>query len=318
MALLRRQLGEHALGLELGDEAHPSAKRPDRSTGPTPLKAEESRCIPVSAPEYYSMILAAKIQSGVTGGAPNQALSAGPFAIRLARLSPGLRLPPHAHEPATLNLVLDGEYREAIGQGAFRSHGPATIIAKPAGAVHANELGSAPVECLVVELGTNEVSGVVIHRSAGVARYGGRLHAEVIRVDEFTAMAAEALVLELLAELHRRPEPAPERRNPWLLRARDLLHDEPGPATLGSLAQRIGMHPVYIARAFRGRYGCSVGEYARQLRVERARRLLHYTRQSLSEIALGAGYSDQSHLTRDFRRAFGLSPGAYRLARRVP
>jgi AraC family transcriptional regulator len=265
------------------------------------------------------MILATKIQSGVTGGEQDQALSAGPFAIRLARLPPWLRLPPHAHEPATLNIVLDGEYRETIGQGTVRSHGPATIIAKPAGAVHANELGAAPVECLVVELGTDEVSGVAIHRSAGVARYGGRLRAELIRVDEFTGMAAEALVLELLAELHRTAEPAPERRNLWLLRARDLLHDEPGPATLGSLAQRIGMHPVYIARAFRGRYGCSVGEYARHLRVERARRLLHHTRQSLAEIALQAGYSDQSHLTRDFRRAFGLSPGAYRrLARRVP
>jgi AraC family transcriptional regulator len=265
------------------------------------------------------MTLAAKIQSGVTGGAQDEALSAGPFAIRLARLPPGLRLPRHAHEPATLNIVVDGEYRETIGRGAVRSHGPATITAKPAGAVHANELGAGPVECVVLELGTDEVSGVVIHRSAGVARYGGRLRAELIRVEEFTAMAAEALVLELLAELHRTPEPAPERRNPWLLRARDLLHDEPGPATLGSLAQRIGMHPVYIARAFRGRYGCSVGEYARHLRVERARRLLHHTRQSLSEIALRAGYSDQSHLTRDFRRAFGLSPGAYRRpARRVP
>jgi hypothetical protein len=95
------------------------------------------------------MTLAAKIQSGVTGGAPDQALSAGPFAIRLARLRPGLRLPPHAHEPATLNIVLDGEYREAIEQGALCSHGPATIIAKPAGAVHANQLGAEPVECLV-------------------------------------------------------------------------------------------------------------------------------------------------------------------------
>ncbi|HEV8197782.1 MAG TPA: AraC family transcriptional regulator [Gemmatimonadales bacterium] len=260
-----------------------------------------------------------KIPSGVLGGALDQPLCAGPFAIRLARLPAGLRLPPHAHESATLNIVLDGDYRETIGPGALRSHGPATIIAKPAGAVHANQLGAGPVECLVVELPTDEASGVVIHRSAGVARFGGKLRAELLRVDEFTGLAAEALVLELLAEVQRVPEPAPGRVNPWLIRARDLLHDEPGPATLGSLAQRIGMHPVYVARAFRVRYGCSVGEYARHLRVERARRLLHHTRHPLSEIALRTGYSDQSHLTRDFRRAFGHSPGAYRrLARRVP
>ena len=46
--------------------------------------------------------------------------------------------------------------------------------------------------------------------------------------------------------------------------------------------------------------------------AERARRLLHHTRLSLSEIAATVGYSDQSHLTRDFRRAFNHSPGAYR------
>jgi AraC family transcriptional regulator len=260
-----------------------------------------------------------KIQSGVLGGAPHQALSAGAFAIRLARLPPGLRLPPHAHEPATLNIVLDGEYREAVERGAFRSHSPATILAKPAGAVHANQVGPAAVECLVVELAADAVSDVVVQRSASIARCGGRLRAEMLRVDAFTAMAVESLVLELLAELHRTPASAAEPRNPWLIRARDLLHDEPGPSTLSDLAQRIGMHPVYIARAFRRRYGCSVGEYARQLRVERARRLLHYTRQSLSETAVRAGYSDQSHLTRDFRRAFGLSPRTYRrLARGVP
>ena len=50
----------------------------------------------------------------------------------------------------------------------------------------------------------------------------------------------------------------------------------------------------------------------RCLRVERARRLLHHTRLPLAEIADQVGYSDQSHMTRDFRRAFDQSPAAYR------
>lgn len=260
-----------------------------------------------------------EVASGVLGGLPAPTVRAGPFAIRVASLPPGLCLPPHAHEPATLNVVLDGEYRETIERGALRSHGPATLIAKPAGAVHSNQVGSGPVECLVIELSTDAVVDVVVHRSAGVARYGGKLRAELVRRDDFTPLAAEALVLELLAELTRSPEPRPEQKNPWLTRARDLLHDEPGPTSLGSLAHRVGLHPVYLARAFRARYGCSVGEYARSLRVERARRLVHHTRLPLSGIAARSGYSDQSHLTRDFRRTFSHSPGTYRrLARQVP
>jgi AraC family transcriptional regulator len=81
---------------------------------------------------------------------------------------------------------------------------------------------------------------------------------------------------------------------------------------LSDLARRIGLHPIYVARAFRARFGCAVGEYARYLRVERARRLLHHTPLALSDIAARAGYSDQSHMTRDFKRAFDQSPGAYR------
>jgi AraC family transcriptional regulator len=270
-----------------------------------------------------------QVASGVLGGLSDPAMLAGPYAVTLTQLPPRLHLPSHAHEQATLNLVLDGELGETIERGALKSHGPATLIAKPAGTVHANQVGSVPVECLVIEVSADTVAAlhegvplfveVLMQRSAQVARYGGRLRAELARRDDVTPLAVEGLVLELLAELARTPLPLPDAGNRWLTRARDLLHDEPGARSLSDLARRIGLHPIYVARAFRARFGYSVGEYARCLRVERARRLLHDTRLALSEVAARAGYSDQSHMTRDFRRAFDQSPGAYRrLTRQVP
>jgi AraC family transcriptional regulator len=265
-----------------------------------------------------------KVVTGVLGGAPQPTIFAGPYAVTLARLPARLHLHPHAHEQATLNVVLQGEYGETVEEGALQSHGPATLIAKPAGAVHANRLGAAPVECLVIEPKTDTDTpaalgdfvppfvDVLVQRSAQIARHGGRLRAELARRDDVTPLAVEGLVYELLAELARTPIPRAEPRNRWLTRARDLLHDEPGPQSLGELAHRIGLHPIYVARAFRARFGCAVGEYVRCLRAERARRLLHHTRLPLSEIAARAGYSDQSHMTRDFRRAFEQSPAAYR------
>ena len=221
-----------------------------------------------------------------------------------------------------MNVVLEGEYGETVEGGALQSHGPATLIAKPAGTVHANRLGAASVECLVIELWADTLAApgdfvppfvdVLVQRSAPIARHGGRLRAELARRDNVTPLAVEALVCELLAEMARTPIPRPDARNRWLTRARDLLHDEPGPQSLSELARRIGLHPIYVARAFRARFGCAVGEYVRCLRAERARRLLHHTRLSLCEIAAQAGYSDQSHMTRDFRRAFEQSPAAYR------
>jgi AraC family transcriptional regulator len=258
--------------------------------------------------------------SGVLGGLSDAPVRAGPYAVTLTRLPTRLRLPPHFHRQATLNVVLDGEYSETIGRGSARTFGPATMIAKPAGTVHSNQVGTASVECLVIEVPDESLSGsdVLARRSAMIAKAGGRLRAELARRDDITPLVVEALVLELLGELgEEAPPPGSSRR--WLDRVRDLLHDEPGPRALADLAREVGRHPIYLARAFRARFGTSVGEYARCLRVERARRLLHHRSLSLSEVAARAGYSDQSHLTRDFRRSFGQSPGSYRkLIRRVP
>ena len=256
-----------------------------------------------------------QVSSGVLGGVPNPALCAGAYSVTVASLPPGLQLPPHAHERATLNVVLDGPYEETVGRRSLGTHGPATLISKPAGAVHENRV-SEPVECLVIEVDASDVvDDVVIQRSARVAHCAGRLRAELVRADDVTTVAVEELVLGLLAE----GRPGPEGNNRSIARARDLLHDEPAPQSLSELADRLGLHPVYLARAFRARYGCSVGEYVRCLRLERARRLLHHSRLDLGAIAAEAGYSDQSHMTRDFRRMFDHSPGAYRrLARQVP
>jgi AraC family transcriptional regulator len=263
---------------------------------------------------------ALQVVAGVLGGTPEPTVVTGHYAVTPVWLPSRLHLHPHAHEQATLNVVLEGEYQETVKGGVLQSYGPATLIAKPAGTVHANHLGSTPVDCLVIELRTDTLAAlgdsplvdVHVRRSAQIARYGGKLRAELTRRDDVTPLAVEGLVCELLAELARAPIRKPDARSRWLTRARDLLHDEPGPQSLSGLARRVGLHPIYVARAFRAQFGCAVGDYVRCLRVERARRLLHHTRLPLAEIADQVGYSDQSHMTRDFQRAFDQSPAAYR------
>ena len=56
----------------------------------------------------------------------------------------------------------------------------------------------------------------------------------------------------------------------------------------------------------------SVGEYRRRRRLDYARRKLADPRLSLAEVAIDAGFADQSHLTRAFRRVTGVTPGQYR------
>jgi AraC family transcriptional regulator len=78
---------------------------------------------------------------------------------------------------------------------------------------------------------------------------------------------------------------------------------------------------VHLARAFRTRYGVSVGEYGRRLRLEWAAAEVARSDTPLALIAARAGFADQSHFTRVFKQHIGATPGAYRRvvqARDVP
>jgi AraC family transcriptional regulator len=80
--------------------------------------------------------------------------------------------------------------------------------------------------------------------------------------------------------------------------------------TVEALAREAGLSPAHFARAFRESLGQPPHQYLLTLRLERARRLLEATAASLSEIAQRAGFADQAHFTRLFKRAFGITPGA--------
>lgn len=99
----------------------------------------------------------------------------------------------------------------------------------------------------------------------------------------------------------------------WLRQARDRLRKEFRAApTVKELADAAGIHPDYLGRCFREHYGIRVGEYVDRLRLEWAGRRLVGTADKIIDIALEAGFSDQSHLTRRFKRHFGVTPAQYR------
>jgi len=81
---------------------------------------------------------------------------------------------------------------------------------------------------------------------------------------------------------------------------------------LSTLAGLAGVHRVHVARAFRDHLGCTVGDFVRRLRVQRACELLTGTTIPLSDVAMRAGFFDQSHMTRVVKRFLGVTPAALR------
>jgi AraC-like DNA-binding protein len=83
------------------------------------------------------------------------------------------------------------------------------------------------------------------------------------------------------------------------------------------LSHRLGYSPSHFSRMFRRSFGITPHTYVMRRRVAVAQKLLTRTDLGLVDIALKAGFCDQSHLSRNFRRYAGVPPRAYRAIHRV-
>ena len=78
---------------------------------------------------------------------------------------------------------------------------------------------------------------------------------------------------------------------------------------------RLFWHPVHVARVFRAHHGTTIAGYVRHLRVAWAQEQLRQPGRVAAEVALAAGFADQSHFIRAFRRVMGRPPSAWKRER---
>lgn len=137
-----------------------------------------------------------------------------------------------------------------------------------------------------------------------------RIHAALRHPGDL--MAAEHWVLalrdQILAEL---ASPAPARVDaPLARRLRALLDDRYTESfTIAAAADQLGTHPSHLIRVFSRAYGIAPHQYVIGRRVDHARRLI-VAGQRPAAAATEAGFHDQAHLTRHFRRVLGVTPAA--------
>ncbi len=236
--------------------------------------------------------------------------------------APGGRLSTHCHERGYFCLIRQGNYVEKYGNKS-RSCEPGTLAFHPEGEVHSQHFGDSVVRSFNVELQGDRVvernrlpalRQPIHFREGRVPWLARRLHEEFHSDDPFSDLAIEGLTLEMLAEIGRAAAPRKKTRPaPWLQLAREILHSRfTERLPLDDIASMVEVHPVYLATQFRRAYGQSIGNYQRQLRIEFACRELEKTQESMAAIALTAGFSDQAHFSRTFKRLKGVSPREYR------
>ncbi len=237
--------------------------------------------------------------------------------------APPTTLPKHVHDRAFFCMLLDGELENDYGSERLAFQ-PSALIFHPAETVHTSLIGRRGARIFTVDASNDwiaraEAHGVMPRRPTALARQdlssARRLLRELRQASPCSLLAVEGLVLELLAGAVR-PERTVADDPAWLDSAHDLVRSEfAQPLTLTDIAARIGAEPARLSVAFRQRFGQSLGDFLRTLRVQRVCDALD-TDQPLADIALAAGFADQAHCTRIFKLRIGVTPGAYRRALR--
>jgi AraC family transcriptional regulator len=245
------------------------------------------------------------------------------FSLIEAVYPPRLRVSNHYHETANFCIALQGTCSELYGR-KLREYRPLALDYLPAQHTHSLTFDDMPLRCFTVEIAPHMLSTLREYSLAldeSLHCYGGslawlltRLYNEFLQEDTASRLAIDGLMLEMLAVVSRKQTDVPEPKPPrWLQQAKEILHarflDD---LSLAAISQAVGVHSVHLSREFRRHYHSSVGEYIRKLRIEYACREMSNPDISLARIASAAGFADQSHFARTFKRFVGMTPAVFR------
>lgn len=255
------------------------------------------------------------------GARRRQPVAAGRWRAVVAQYAAGQAWPLHSHRGTVVAALFSGA---AVSRCLGHEHEcePLDVLVIPADAPHTETFLVDGSRVITVELDqsvgapldewTSRQQHPVRSRGGPVARLAVEMERECRVADELTPLAVEGLVLQLLAVIARgEREVRGASRSLQRVFAR-IEAEFAEPLSIAQLARDEGIHPVYLARAFRRLHGCGPADYLRRLRIDHAARLLSQTDLPLARVAAAVGYADQSHFHRQFRRRMGATPGAYR------
>lgn len=262
-----------------------------------------------------------RLNNGEYFGAREHVASLAGLRVTRAEYQPRTRLPRHSHAQPYLCLVGAGAFEERTGR-RMETCTSGTAVWNPSGDEHEDRFGDAGAQTWNLEFAhawseriTQATPRWTVAHSLEVTWLVTRILRELARPDTASALALEGTVCALLGEVSRDPATTERSQPSWLSRARTRLREEYRvPPSVGELARDAGVHRSHFARAFRRHFGCTVAEFVRRLRIDWAAEQLRSHRRTLSQLSLDAGFGDQAHFTRTFKRVTGMTPGEYRAA----
>ena len=234
----------------------------------------------------------------------------------------GTESPEHEHAVLNLCFVLCGGFTEVLG--ALRGEvGPGWVTVTPAASPHAERFAAGSTRTFGIE-----------YRGGSLPRSFSQLPATVGFADASVFGPALQLFRGLRGDTsHRMPDlrvalnritaavsrelvgRSVSESAGWVAEVRCFVQSEfLNGISLATVSDIVRKHPTHVSRRYRQVYGYTLTDELRRLRATHAAHQLLVGTSSLSSVAYGAGYADQSHFCRDFKRVTGLTPTEFTAA----
>jgi len=238
--------------------------------------------------------------------------------------------PRHSHDYYVISLIECGR-QSFTHQGTKHRTPPGGLILINPGAVHTGEAADAQgfelralyPSISLMETAVFELTGrrtlpffkdvLIDHHWA--TNSISSLHSAIL--EGAGLLESESRILWILAELIKRyagmgfTEQRPGKEKKAIQKARNYIDEHFAESvTLSTLAQHVSLSPYYLLRLFRREVGMPPYTYLETVRIRNTQRLLKVGK-PLAEVAAEVGFSSQSHMTRQFKKIIGVTPGQY-------
>jgi AraC-like DNA-binding protein len=243
--------------------------------------------------------------------------------------------PRHTHDQYGIGVIDAGGHASWSGRGQVQA-GPGTFISVNPGEVHdGRAIGGRPRAWRILYFDPEALAEVhedimegapdaftftaPVFADGGLQRlFEDAFHYATSPAQPEATMSCETAVLRLVARLrsHSTGRPKVESPTACIRRARHRIDSDPAaPVSLIELAKESGLSRYQLIRAFARELELTPHAYILQRRIALAQRLIR-AGCDLAEVAVRAGFYDQSHLTRWFVRQFGVTPSRYSVVAR--
>jgi len=228
----------------------------------------------------------------------------------------------HCHENPHFTFILRGEVIECTKKEVYNCSA-GNLLFHSRFEPHYNTKLEGNAKCLHIDFAQNYLDDIAANegglqgifkiRNSGAKFLCYKIFREVIISDDISGASIHSLSLEILGQLLLTEDTAKTPRPLWVGKLEDILRSGYSEKfSLDELSRELSIHPVHLSRSVPQYFHCTLGEYVRNVRVERSLAFMPRKNLSLTEIACKCGFADQSHFLRSFKQIMGVSPSTYR------